>query len=152
MSDIKDSIKNLVPAIGRDQVGEKSLHFRAKNRRFCFGFELKILHAVDWGAIDVSPVSVSHFLDKLYVPSPSEIVEGMQKLRQRSWLRVDRASAETAAFSPRNYWSTVETPRKTTLLSLSTPYTQMVLTRFSVRLSADRCCRMSRLGRFCSAG
>jgi len=66
--------------LARDRVGKKPLYYRLDGARLWFASELKALIQDDSFRREVDPTALHHYLTFLYVPAPSSIYVGTNKL------------------------------------------------------------------------
>ncbi|MBR0843879.1 asparagine synthase (glutamine-hydrolyzing) [Bradyrhizobium liaoningense] len=93
----------------RDRFGEKPLYYGWCGRDLVFGSELKALAMhPDW-AMSLNRSALTSFMRYCYVPAPSTIWTGINKLPPASFVTFTVDAAHGAMPSPSSYWSLRET-------------------------------------------
>ncbi len=93
-----------VLTLGRDRLGIKPLYWGRANGRIVFASELKALATLpDW-APEIDRQALSAYLCTGYVPAPSSIYQGIEKLEPGMLLEID-GKGETRGQA---YWSLLE--------------------------------------------
>ena len=118
------SAKELV--LCRDRMGEKPLFFGWVNNTFAFASELKAIHKIFSGVLQVDSSALAAYFRFGYVPTPYSIYSGIFKLQPGSFLRVPEIAFSSSGlfspltkqgdFSPQPYWD-VETVARNGLTS-----------------------------------
>lgn len=91
----------------RDRVGKKPLFYSVSNGQLAFASEVKAF--LKWPEFKrtINGQALNDYLTFLYVPAPSSIFEGVQKLPPAHMLVAD---CKTGSFDVRPYWKVSATP------------------------------------------
>src|SRR6202790_1939131 len=92
--------------LARDRFGKKPLFYYIDGSRLLFASEIKGLLADPSVPRQIDPEALSAYLSLGYVPCPSSIFKGIQKLPPASWMTVvlDPAKQELKIDGPHRYW------------------------------------------------
>ncbi|MDP8244255.1 MAG: asparagine synthase (glutamine-hydrolyzing) [Candidatus Hinthialibacter antarcticus] len=85
--------------IARDRVGKKPLKYYYDGQRFAFASELKALLTLPFVSREVDPLSIHHYLNYGYCPTPYTGFRGIQKLPAAHYLLLENGSLST-----HRYW------------------------------------------------
>jgi asparagine synthase (glutamine-hydrolysing) len=88
--------------LARDRFGEKPLYFTARPGFFAFASELSSLVSHHCVSRTISSRAVAKLFAYGYLPAPTAILEGTEKLQGGCWLRYD---LDTATKNIKSYWS-----------------------------------------------
>ena len=98
--------------IARDRVGEKPLYYGWQNNVFLFGSELKAIKQHKAFNNIINNEALGLFIQHNYVPAPYSIYEGIYKLPQGSYLKLDLNNLGTSinlnTIKPKKYWNMQE--------------------------------------------
>lgn len=95
--------------LARDRFGEKPLYYGWNRGVFLFGSELKALRAFPGFDAPVDRHALALYLRHNAVPAPFSIFQGVRKLVQGHWLRLDKHDLEHGRLpEPSTYWSAAE--------------------------------------------
>jgi asparagine synthase (glutamine-hydrolysing) len=84
----------------RDRLGIKPLYYAHRRKDLYFGSEIKAILSHPWFEPSLNVVGLHHYLSLNYVPGPSTLVEGIEKLPPGHWL--EWSDGQWAAHP---YWS-----------------------------------------------
>lgn len=93
--------------IARDRMGEKPLYWGVFGNQFLFGSELKTLLVHPSVTRELNPHALRQYLALEYVPAPSSIFNGINKLMPAHFMLVDRGKVKVD-----RYWSMNGTGRR----------------------------------------
>ncbi len=96
---IYDSARHVVLA-GRDRMGEKPLLYHETQGQLFLASELKALLPVPSVDRKVDPDALSLYLNSMFVPSPSCIFQGVQKVPPAHYLKMERGK-----LTLKSYWA-----------------------------------------------
>jgi asparagine synthase (glutamine-hydrolysing) len=86
--------------LARDRMGEKPLHYGVFDGKLIFGSELKglLAHPVANAKRDLDLLALQKYLAMEYVPAPSSIFKGIDKLMPAHYLLVERGQFRTECY------------------------------------------------------
>lgn len=96
---IWDSTKERL-VLARDRMGEKPLHYGVFDGKLIFGSELKglLAHPVAKAHQELDLLALQKYLAMEYVPAPSSIFKGIEKLMPAHYLVVERGQLKTDCY------------------------------------------------------
>lgn len=120
--------------IARDRMGEKPLHYGVFDGQLVFGSELKgiLAHPKAKEKRDIDLVALQKYLAMEYVPAPSSIFKGIQKLMPSHYLLVERGQIKTAS-----YWDPKITNEKMTEAEAEERLIQLLDESTKLRMISD---------------
>ncbi len=120
--------------IARDRLGEKPLHFGTFNGQLIFGSELKgiLAHPSAGACRQLDPVALQKYLALEYVPAPSSIFQGIEKLMPGHYLLVERGALKKGC-----YWQGNLCPRDISESEAKEKLIELLGKATSLRLIAD---------------
>lgn len=86
--------------LARDRMGKKPLYYGLINNHFVFASELKALVKFPQLKPALSKRALKHYLVYEYVPAPLSILEGVSKLKQAYYLKLEKGQVLT-----QRYWN-----------------------------------------------
>ncbi len=120
--------------LGRDRAGKKPLYWRAEAGALTFASELKSLLQEPTMRRDLDPVALHQYLTYGYVPAPSSIYEGVQKLPPAHLLVWQYGRATV-----RRYWQLDATPQPVaSAAAAEEELRQLLLEATRLRLVSER--------------
>jgi asparagine synthase (glutamine-hydrolysing) len=86
--------------VARDRMGEKPLHYGVFDGLFIFGSELKgiLAHPTAKAHMELDPQALQKYLALEYVPAPSSIFKGIDKLLPAHYLLVEGGQIKTQCY------------------------------------------------------
>lgn len=118
--------------IARDRMGEKPLHWGIFDGQFIFGSEIKGLLAHPSVKRELNPAALMKYLALEYVPAPSSIFKGINKLMPAHYLIV-----ENGQVSIKNYWNPSPQPCKLNEQEASERLMELLRRSIELRLISD---------------
>lgn len=138
----------------RDRLGIKPLYYAAGTHGLVFGSELKALLASELIEPAIDPASIPSYLRFLYVPAPTSILKGVNKLEPGTIASFSTTEGQNLQEQRTRYWCPVETARAAAADPITTGTTDAIdlLEKTLAQATADRMVSDVPLGAFLSGG
>lgn len=95
--------------LARDRFGEKPLYYGVISGNLIVASELKSIHAVAAGRLEMDRTAVADFFRFAFIPAPRSIYQGIHKLTPGSILRITGEDLKSGVTpTPQLFWSAIE--------------------------------------------
>lgn len=120
--------------LARDRMGEKPLHYGVFEGKLIFGSELKglLAHPAAAAHKELDLLGLQKYLAMEYVPAPSSIFKGIEKLMPAHYLLVERGQLKTDC-----YWTPKVTQEKWTERDAEQRLLELLRKSIELRLISD---------------